>query len=630
MREITTYWLSVCQPPPRLTCLEWADQFRFLSKESSAQAGKYRSAFAPYQRGPMNDANSNEVQSTCLMFASQTGKTEIINNLVGYFIIADPAPILMVQPTLDMAEGWSKERLAPMLRDCEVFNGKVKEARSRDSGNTLLHKTFPGGNIAICGANSPSGLAARPRRVVLLDEVDRYPFSAGTEGDPVSLAIRRTESFWNAVIFLTSTPTTKGASRIETEFNQTDQCRWFCPCPQCGTFATLKWSNVKWDAGKPETARYVCETCAMELNDADRVRMIRLGEWRATAPFNGKRGYHLNGIASPFPAKKGFKGRLHQMVAGFLEAKHGGVETLKTWTNTFLAETWEEEGETITIGESRCEDYAETVPHGTLLLVASADVQKDRIEAEIVGYGVDEESWGIERGIFIGNTEQPAVWSQLADFFSKTFDHPNGEKMGIAIGTVDAGYATKSALAFVRRMQPRNVYAVKGSSNRLRSPVVAPSRLSRSASLLVDTSEFKSIIYSRLKITDPGARFMHFPRGRGYDEEFFAQLTAEKVRKTFSLGHAKLVWENIRPNKRNEALDIRVYSLAGLHILRPNWAALSKRLAKVEEKAKIAETDTEHNHELPEPADRTERQPARFRPNPFARARGGWVNGWKG
>jgi phage terminase large subunit GpA-like protein len=636
MNPINQRLVSALEPPPLLTCSDWANEFRYLSKESSAQANKYRTSTAPYQKEVMDAVNDDAVQTICCMFASQTGKTEMLNNMVGYFMDCDPAPILVVQPTIEFAESWSKERLVPMLRDCPCFEGKVKDPRSRDSGNTILAKSFLGGNIAIVGANAPAGLAGRPRRVVLLDEVDRFPRSAGTEGDPCALAIRRTESFYNSVIVLTSTPTLKGLSRIEAEFEQTDKRYWHCPCPHCGEWQTLRWQNVTWPEDKPEEATLQCEKCLAKIDDSQRVRMIKQGEWRATAQFNGKRGYHLNGIYSPFKCKRGYKNRLHQMAAQFLEAKHGGEETLKAWVNTFLAETWEAAGDKIDSTDiaARREDYATMPPKDVLVMTWAADVQGDRIEAEIVGWGVGEENWGIKRGYFLGDPNTSAdVWRQLADFANTEFQHPTYGKMKPQIGMVDSGYATAQAYAFVRRMSPAQVYAIKGAKTRLKSPVEAPKRKSRSNALLVDTQEFKTSIYSRMKITEPGARFMHFPKD--YDDEFFAQLTAEKVVTKWIKGEKYQLWENTRSNRRNEALDIRVYNHAALFLLNPNWEKLAENLkARATAREYILkppevkpETVATMQAETPKPNPPERREPRKaIWPK---RRPGGFVGGWR-
>ena len=188
---------TVLSPPPELTVSQWADEYRRLSPEASAEPGRWNTDRAPYQREIMDAINDARCEEVIIMSSAQVGKTELILNIIGYYIDYDPSPILVLQPTRDMAETFSKDRLAPMLRDTPALKGKVKDARSRDSGNTILHKTFPGGHITMVGANSAAGLASRPIKIVLMDEVDRYPASAGTEGDPIKLAEKRTTTFWN-------------------------------------------------------------------------------------------------------------------------------------------------------------------------------------------------------------------------------------------------------------------------------------------------------------------------------------------------------------------------------------------------------------------------------------------------
>jgi phage terminase large subunit GpA-like protein len=573
------------------------------------------------QRAPMQDATDMTVESVTMMCASQIIKTTVLENLIGYFIAIDPAPILLVQPTEELAKSFSEERLSPMIRDCPSLAGKVHETRSRDSGNKQLFKKFPGGNIALVGANAPAGLAGRPRRVVLLDEVDRYPASAGKEGDPCALAIRRTESFWNAVIYLTSTPTIKGISRIEAAFEQTDKRRWFCPCPECGHHQHLKWSQVLWGKERlaslkrwhtqpsaerpgtkpatrqtsgtnpnpdcPETptdgsdAIYECESCHAHLTDTQRLAMVLAGEWRATAPFHGKRGYHLNGIASPFKHKKGFRNRLHQMVAGFLEAKRGGRETYKTWVNTFLAETFEEESEKIDLAPllERGEDYhPKNLPAAVILVTAGVDIQKDRIEVETVGLGLDDESWGIEKHVIQGDTEQDDVWfgpGGLSEFLATEYQRDDGVPLKITSTAIDMRHKGKKVREFIRKCGLPRIYPVYGATGN--NPLLVTTRFNKHYRLrtyAVNGKLAKDTLFARLRIDQPGPRYLHFPKGYGYDEEHFRQLTAEVVKTRYSHGFPIQTYEKIR--ERNEALDLRVYWLAGLEILRPNLTAIAQ------------------------------------------------------
>lgn len=586
------------RPKPPMTVCEWAEAFRFLPKESSSRPGKYRTALAPYQRGPMEDVSAEDVTTMVLMFGSQLGKTEILNNIVGYFIDYDPAPILMVQPTVEFAESWSKERLAPSIRDTAVLRDLVKEPRARESQNTILHKVFPGGSIAISGANAPMGLAGRPRRVVLLDEVDRYPASAGTEGDPCLLAIRRTETYPNAVIVYTSTPTNRGSSRIESEFEQTDKRQWHCRCPRCQAVQILRWRNVKWPKDKPEEAAYECDSCHAMLGDPERLAMVLGGEWRPTAAFSGKRGYYLSGIYTPFRCHHGFKNRLHEMAAGHIEAQKGGRETLKTWVNTFLAETWYDETEKPPDWQAlmlRRESY-DRIPEQVVYLTAGVDVQNDRIEYEIVGWGDGEESWGIETGKIFGNPFTSAPWGDLDALLLRTFDHPCGAKLRISVALIDSGgQSDNRAFAlpvyrFCRRRQGRYVFACKGSSEIGAPLVVVRIQKNQVALQHVGTDVAKSTIYERLECLIPGPLYCHFPQERGYDEEYFKQLTAESIMLSKSMGEQKRIWKKMRA--RNEALDMRAYALAAFEIRSPNLKAIGENLRKQAGLASAQQTQT--------------------------------------
>lgn len=593
----------ILEPPPRLKISRWADEYRYLSSESSAQTGKYRSEITPYCREIMDEANNRKVQSEVVMMASQLGKTETINNIVGYFIDQDPAPILVVQPTVEFAESWSKERLDPMLRDTPRLRGRVSEARSRTSNNTIRMKSFPGGNIAIVGANAPSGLAGRPRRVVLLDEVDRFAISAGGEGDPCTLAIRRTSSFWNSVIVMTSTPTIKGVSRIENEFEKTDKRKWYCPCPDCGHYQELKWMQVKWDKKInddktkehfPETAYYECENaqCLSKWDDTKRLRAIKSGQWRATAKFNGKRGYHLNGIACPFPPQSGYKTRLHQMAQEFLDAQKGGIETIKTWTNTFLAETFEEVGERMETSPflERREDYTpEKLPNDVVLIVVVVDVQGDRLELEAVAVGDAEETWGVEFVKLWGDPEKDEVWTDLKNFHAKKYLRTDGTEIPITCTVIDLGHKPNRVRKFIKTCGLPRVWGVYGTSGKQVALVTARvNKFYRMNSYSVNTTLAKDTIFARLKMKDAGARYMHWHKG--YDKEYFEGLTAEEKRVRYSHGFPETFYEKIRA--RNEPLDLRVYFLAAMDILKPNIAAIRKSLDRpAEQKEYVLKPD---------------------------------------
>ena len=609
LADIADHLFGIFRAPARMTVSEWANKFRYLSQESSSNPGKYSSDMTPYAVAWMDSVNDPTSSGTILMVASQLGKTEVLNNVVGYFIDIEPAPILMVQPTIDLAESWSKERLAPMIRDTPALHGRVADARSRDSGNTLLHKTFPGGNIAMAGANAPSGLASRPRRVVLLDEEDRFPASAGSEGDPASLAIRRTETFWNPVIFETSTPTVKGLSRIEARFEESDQRRLWCPCPSCGEFQTLKWAQVRYDKeGDGSDAHYLCDRCEEELDDEDRRTMVRKGEWRAEFPERTLRGFHLNGLASLFRHKRGFSNRLHQMAADHLSAKRKGKEVLRTWVNTFLAETWEEEGESVAWEPlmQRRENWGD-FPAGGYVVTVGADVQGDRVEMEFVAWGSDEESWSVDYVVVMGDFNRPEVQAAVDDQLQRKFTHPCGIEMRVLCAFMDSGHKAKAVYQFTKKRERIKVYACKGRGGPAVPLISRPTRQGtvRAALFSVGTDTAKDLIYSRIQSADLGPGYMHFPSDR--DETWFRQLTSETKVTRYKDGVPFSKFEN--PSKaRNEALDCRVYAMAALQLLNINWQKLAVTFAPAaEEKTPAAATE------------KKKRPP---------RKSGGWVNQW--
>lgn len=558
-----------------------------MSKEANSKGGNFSFDEAPWQREVVDAPDDPDVGRVVLMMASQTaGKTESINNMVGKAIDIDPCPMLDVQPTLEMGETWSTDRLATMLRDTPCLRGKVRDPRSRDSGNKILSKRFPGGHITIVGANSPAGLASRPIRKVFFDEVDRYPLSAGTEGDPIALAEKRTESFPDAVIVETSTPTIKGISRIEKSFERSDKRYWFVEFPCCGHQTNLRWEMVKWTDADAKTAWLECPNCRAKLADADRRLMILNGQWRATAPFkNGVRGYHLNGIYVLFAPKKPYKTRLEQMVAAFLEAKATGTEALKVWTNTFLAETWEETDLDSLVAHEigkRAEDYGPEIPDGVLVLTAGGDVQRDRIEAFVMGHGVDRETWAVHYEILWGDPLLPQVWKDLDAFLERTYKTKDGIEMKVAAACIDSGdgKTVDSVYAFCKKRFGRRIYATKGA-NVAGLPIVGPLKRSKRGCPLfrIGTDTAKAETYGRLKIEEKGPGYAHFPKRpeAGFDQNFYVGLTCEKPRRVYKKGVQKIQW--ICPQgARNEPLDLFVLNLAAVGILQPAWAVLKRNL----------------------------------------------------
>lgn len=558
----------VVAPPPDLTVSQWADLYRRLSSESSAEPGQWRTDRAPYQREIMDAINDPAVETVVVMTSAQVGKTEILLNIIGYHIDYDPAPIMVMQPTLQMGQAFSKDRLAPMLRDSPALHGKVADARSRDSGNTVLHKTFPGGHITIVGANSPSSLASRPIRILLADEIDRFPSSAGAEGDPLTLAEKRTTTFWNRKMVYVSTPTIKGVSRIEKAFLGSSQEEWCLPCPTCATYQPLTWAQIRF-----EDVTMECIECGARHGEFE--WKAGQGKWVPKAENNGVRGFHLNELVSPW--KRWFK-----IIEEFLKAKRGGPDMLKAWVNTTLGETWEEQGDGVESDDlmKRRETYDCEVPEGVLILTAGVDVQDDRLEIEVVGWGVGKESWGIQYHRIYGDPGQPAVWGQLDEFLSRTWKYEDGTTIGIACACIDSGgHFTQQVYDFCKPREHRRIFAIKGRGGEGIPLIGQASRTNRKRVALfpvgVDTG--KELILSRLKVEYEGPGYCHFPREqeKGYDETYFQGLTSEQRVLRMHKGRPRHEWVK-RPGTRNEPIDCRNYATAALEILSPNLEALAK------------------------------------------------------
>ena len=562
--------MNLIKPPPHLKISQWADKFRYLSTESSSEAGRFETARAIFQKEIMDSINDPSINEVVVMSCSQIGKTEILLNAIGYYIAYAPAPILVVQPTLEMARAWSQDRLAPMIRDSNILKYKVADVKSKDSGNTVLHKVFDGGHITACGANSPASLASRPIKIVLCDEIDRYPPTAGSEGNPVMLAKRRSATFWDSKLVLTSTPTVKGASAIESAFEDSDQRLFYVPCHKCKKKQTLKWSQVQWEKDKPETARYTCEHCNKKWTDIERITNISKGSWKATEKFNGRAGFRLNGLYSVWVT-------MEEAVGEFLRAKKL-PETLRVFVNTYLGETWEDEGEKIDdLGlYERREDY--TFPNEVVLLTAGIDVQDDRIECEIVGWGLEEETWSIDYHIIYGDPSAPNIWQELDLVLSKTYEKTDKTKLKIVSTCIDSGHHTNMVYQFCKPRYARRIFAVKGFGGEGKPIVSRPTRNNIAKVTLfgvgVDTA--KELIYSRLRIKEHGAGYCHFPKK--YTEEYFRQLTAEKIVTKYRRGFKKREWVLMRP--RNEALDCRVYAMSAFTLLNADLNQIMEKQKK--------------------------------------------------
>jgi len=552
-----------------------------------------------------SDPNISEV---VVMAGAQLGKTEAILNIIGYHIHHNPCPILVLQPTLDMAQSFSKDRVASgLIRSTPAIRDKVKDPRARDSGNTTLHKVFPGGAITMVGANSPSGLASRPIRLVLCDEVDRYPSSAGAEGDPISLARKRAATFWNRKIVMVSTPTNDGASRIQDAYDKSDQRKYFVPCKHCHHEQVLKWAGVQWEEGQPDTAGYMCEHCGVLWNESDRVWSIRNGQWVATAEFKGVAGFSINGLYSPWTP-------LADGVRDFLNVKKN-PEQLRVWTNTYLGELWSDPGETLEdyILADRREEMP-FIPEDVIILTAGVDVQDNRLEISVIGWGRDDESWVISHSTLYGDPSTPQLWTNLDSHLMRQYETESGRRLGIRAACVDSGgHFTNSVYQYCKKNMGRRIFAIKGVGGEGKAIAGRPSKnnVAKCPLFPIGVDTVKDLVFARLRIQEPGAGYVHF--SDSLHEEYFRQLTAEKIVTKYHKGFKKRMFEKIRP--RNEALDCMVYSIAAYAIIGINVNAFADKLESEPQKMEA---------KTPEKAEKKQA----FIPTRAPRA-GGFANSWR-
>jgi len=516
------------------------------------------------------------IQEIVVMAGAQLGKTEILLNIVGYHIDNDPSPILVLQPTLDMAQAFSKDRVAAgLIKSTPALRGKVKDPRARDSGNTTLHKIFPGGAITMVGANSPSGLASRPIRIVLCDEVDRYPPSAGSEGDPITLARKRASTFWNRKIIMVSTPTNEDNSRIADAYELSDKRQYYVPCKHCEEYQTLEWKNVKWDKDEPDTAKYMCEHCGVLWEDSDRVWSIRNGAWHAGKDFNGVAGFAINGLYSPWTP-------LHEGVREFYAVKKN-PEQLRVWTNTYLGQTWADAGETIDdymLSERR--EQMPAVPDDALILVAGVDVQDNRLEISIIGIGRDDESWVIDHVTLYGDPSTPQLWSALDSQLFKQYETESGRQIAIRAACVDSGgHFTNSVYSYCKKNAGRKVFAIKGVGGEGKPVAGRPSKnnVAKCPLFSIGVDTVKDLLFARMRIQEEGPGYIHF--ADHLNDEYFRQLTAEKIVTRYHKGYKKRVFEKIRA--RNEALDCMVYAYAAYAIIGVNVNAFADKAEAINE-----------------------------------------------
>lgn len=555
---------AAIRPEPALLVSEWADKHRVLPP-TSAEPGRWRTSRVPYMRGVMDALSTGSpFERVVMMKGAQVAATECGNNWLGYIIQHAPGTTLCVLPSLDDVRKNVVTRIEPLIASSPALAALVAKPVGRRAANSMMRKEFPGGFLVFTGATSPKGLRSTPARYLFLDEVDGFPGDAGNEGDPVALAEQRTVTFrGRRKIFLCSTPTIKGLSRIERAYLESDQRVFEVPCQQCATFNRILWADIRWPEGERRKACWVCPDCGFPHEEHAKPALLAAGRWRATAPGDGRTaGFHLSALYSPFEPW------------GDIAVQHGQAKgdpsAMQAWTNLKLGDPFEDmAGEEITADAvaSRAETIGDVLPPGAVLLTAGVDTQDDRLEVEVVAWGAGEESWSILHHVIPGDPADRAVWLQLDELLSRTWPHARAvPDMPISAVCVDTGgHHTQAAYNFVRDKQARRVWAIKGHN--VPGKQIWPRKPShknkgRVPLYLIGVHAAKEVIFARLKIKEAGPGFMHFPMDRS--TQYFQQLTAEKMVTKWERGRPRRIFVN--PTKaRNEALDLRVYAFAALH-----------------------------------------------------------------
>lgn len=601
--ELAATFFDALKPDPELNVWQWADEHRVLSRVSSAEHGRWRTSRTPYLRKIMEDlSTSSPVQEVYFMKGAQVGATELGNNWLGYIMDHAPGPTLMVMPREEDAKKNSKIRVSPMIEASERLQQRVKDARTRDSGNTILQKDFPGGVLYMTGANSAAGLRSMPVRYLFPDEIDEYPGDLEGQGDPLQLAKKRTSTFsGKKKIFCPSTPTIHKLSRIESAFLNTNQQHYFIPCPTCGHMQILTWPRMKWEWGKPKTVYYECEENGCKIEEWQKTQFLENGEWRATAEGADDekvQGYHLSALYSPYGWFS-----WQEAVKDWEEARNEkNNEKLKTFVNTCLGEVWKDAGEAPDWKRiyDRREPYNRNeLPDGVCFITGGVDIQQDRIEVELVGWGRNKRSWSIDYRIFNGDTNdlEDDCWKQMDELMEEVWLTQGGAELPVKLMAVDSGYRTQTVYNWVRKYPITKVVALKGLDSQsvlMSEPRAVDVKLSHKKRKIrrglklftIGTSLAKSELYGWLKQDAPDEDdetgrypygFCHFPED--YGEEHFKRLTAEELQVTFIRGFKKHQWIKAN-NDRNEQLDCRIYArgaanLVGLDRFKePKWQQL--------------------------------------------------------
>lgn len=590
--------LQAAIPDGGLTISKWAERYR--SVERSARPGKWSNSVVPFLTEIMDVITEPDIREVVFMKSSQVGGSELLVNAIGYYIHIDPTYIMYLGEQETKANAWTDESFDTTVAATEVLRNLIKED---PKSNNQRVKRYPGGQLTIAWASSPAQLSSRPVRVLAADEIDAYVVTK--EGDAIKLAEARQKTFNESKKTLKiSSPRDAETSLIEPAYKAGDQREYFVPCPHCNEYQVLKWENVIWPDGRPEEAEYRCDLCLEMIGHEEKGDMLAKGRWIAGAETKHIASFKINELYSPFTTWA-------DMAVDFLVAKKHR-DTLKVFVNTRLGETWKDE-ETIDYLDLQLQkdDYEFEVPDGVLVLTMGADVQIDRIEYEIVGWGLERESWSIDRGVIEGSPALPDVWHDLEDVIFRSFQGRD-RKFRISATAIDSGGSnTEDVEKFVKKHRGKRIFAVKGLSTP-GNPLVKKGGLSKSQRVRIwgiGTDTAKDEVFAFLRVEDPGSPgCCHFPNDdEKYGEDFIKQLCSEKKTTRFKMGRAYSIYEKISANVRNEALDIRVYATAARGIILKDFDKWAERQSR---KRLLPKKDEEPQPVVPDNPDATS-EPAR-------------------
>lgn len=578
--------------PVKITTIsDWADEFRYLSRRSSAEPGRWRTDRTPHLREIMNELSLfRPSKKVVIKKAAQMGCTEAAINALGFHIFSDPSSFLMLLPTEQLAKKIAQSKFETMVDSSPELSklvGRTAEnplsGKEEKNSETILQKDFLNGTIYFGSAASPNSLTSISAKILVMDECDRYRMDVSGEGDPIALAANRCAAMSRHKIILLSTPTIAGESLIENEFAESDQRYFFIPCPSCDHYQRLELKNFRYEMEeRTKTAAdawFECQECGDRIEENKKSWFLQRGEYRSTAP-GAFPGFHISQFYSP-PGWRGWR----EIATIYNRATTKQDNSLiKAFYNTTLGEAWVEPTSRPAwenIMHSNTGRQPGFAPAGVLIVTAGIDVQADRLECSLLGHSQSGQTHVIDHQVFSGDTSSTAPWSQLEGYLKKPVpSEVENVNIPISMACVDTGYRTTHVYAFIRKFLPgRKVIAVKGRDD-LIVPIGRPTKLDSSTTRTsatdrrgielfpIGVSVLKERIYSDiLARPDPETgeyppNFIFFPE---LPPEYFRQLTAEESRVTYRKGKEVRTWSKVYTN--NECLDCFVYGLSAYYIL---------------------------------------------------------------